>query len=253
VGCWVPPPTRWGGTPIKSPEFWEGWGESGGVAGHAGPGSARVGTGDSCESRGGRQFPSKGDRSGLVVDWYGDGEEEECEHDEREDNEEDEDEGDFEPICEFFRTADGRSLFAEGVGSTRGGCGGNKRTRREIRWGEDGSDRGRGLLCLLGEEGRPASKRGSPEAKRLGVAARRRRTRIDARSRDGKRRAETLLARETIKRLEDEVRQPLRIMIWGEGGCWCALLVEAGTWKMASRIRRSRREEDLAERGSISM
>lgn len=110
---------------------------------------------------------------------------------------------------EFFRTADGRSLFAESLGNLSSDDS-IKRVRREIRWGEGGAGgrrggRHRGFLCLLGEEGCSPSERGAAEAKRLGVAARHRRARIDARSRDGKRRAETLVAREKIKRLEEEV------------------------------------------------
>lgn len=110
--------------------------------------------------------------------------------------------------AEFFRTADGRSLFAESLSGTGGKA---ERVCHAIQWGEDGDSddqgrhRRRGFLCLLGEEGRRASERGSPDGRRLGVAARRRRARIDTRSRDGKRRAEMMFAREKIKRLEEEV------------------------------------------------
>lgn len=192
AGYWAPPPIRWGGTPIKSAAFWGSWGEGSDAVAHAR--QEGVGTSNGPRSRRSIQSPV-----GEQISELG-GQEEPQEDDNRRD---------FDNFSEFFRTADGRSLFAESLGSSSNDCS-IKRIRRKIRW-EEGSDSDRrdgsrrGFLCLLGEEGCSPSERGAAEAKRLGVAARCRRTRIDARSRDGKRRAETMLARGKIKRLEEEV------------------------------------------------
>lgn len=200
AGCWVPPPTRWGGTPIKSAAFWGSWGE-GSNADVAHAGQKGVDTSDGPRSRSSTRSPfgdyCGGGLGGQASEW---GELEESQGGSREG---------LDAASEFFRTADGRSLFAESLGSLSGD-GSAKRARREIRWGEGGDSDRRGgdrlgFLCLLGEESCCPSERGADKAKRLGVASRHRRARIDARSRDGKRRAETLLAREKIKRLEEEV------------------------------------------------
>lgn len=197
-GCWVPPPTRWGGTPIHSPSPWDDRGESfdGAAYEQANEGEPSLFRGGDAVRNGERAPEWDVEENGWGglrgVDIFG-------------------------TTGEFFRTADGRSLFAESLGnpSIHGG-GGSKRRRPEIQWGGDdeygddspfgGSDDRLGFLCLLGEEDYRAADRGNVEGKRLGVAARHRRTRIDARSRDGKRRAEGLSARRRIKRLEDEVR-----------------------------------------------
>lgn len=202
-GCWVPPPTRWGGTPIKSLP----WGDRGEGA-EAYAEKSRAGTGDGRRSSSrSRSFPF-GDKDGDCRGGRGGGSDAPC-------HEWEEAEGDwhaygresFRVTDEFFRTVDGRSLFAESLGSLSG----TKRALPEIRWEEERQSgqreggRRRGFLCLLGEEECRASDRGSPDSRRLGVAARRRRVRIDSRSRDGKRRAEMLTARARIRRLEDEV------------------------------------------------
>eukprot|EP00903_Cladosiphon_okamuranus_P016605 g15318.t1 len=196
-GRWAPPPTHWGGTPIKSAAFWGSWGEASAAVAHA--------------RQEGEDDPSGGPHSGRNIQspFVDDGRGGFGEHVSGWGEEEGQgDENGLDAVSEFFRTADGRSLFAESLDNTSGD-GSIKRVRREIRWGEEGDNgprdgRHRGFLCLLGEEGCPPSERGAEEARRLGVAARQRRSRIDARSRDGKRRAEKLVAREKIKRLEEE-------------------------------------------------
>ncbi|CAB1109809.1 unnamed protein product [Ectocarpus sp. CCAP 1310/34] len=194
AGCWVPPPTRWGGTPIKSPLFLGG-GE-GSTAAHMGGGKEGDGCVDTGHDRRSRGLPLDF-HNGGELEWVG-----------GEEGMDAEGRG-FEIIdAEFFRTVDGQSLFAESLSGTGGKT---ERVCHAIQWGEDGDrdDQGhhrrRGFFCLLGEEGHLASERGSPDGRRLGVAARRRRARIDTKSRDGKRRAEMMFARETIKRLEEEV------------------------------------------------
>lgn len=100
----------------------------------------------------------------------------------------------------LFRTADGRSLFAETLGVTEnarvysGGLWRGGRSRRR----EEG---------VLGDEACGSLIRKRPGSKRLGLglSARLRRGRIDVRSRDEKRMEEILSARGRIKRLEDEV------------------------------------------------
>lgn len=195
-GCWVPPPTRWGGTSIRSPLFWGG---EGSTAAHMGGGKE----GDGCVDTG------CGRRSrGSPLDFHDGGE---PEWEGKEEGADTQEPGFEIKDIEFFRTADGRSLFAESLSGAEIGGGKAERLCHAIEWGEDGDsdDQGRhrrGFLCLLGEEGRCDSERGSPDdGRRLGVAARRRRARIDTRSRDGKRRAEMMFARDKIKRLEEEV------------------------------------------------
>ncbi|CAN0114850.1 unnamed protein product, partial [Ectocarpus sp. 12 AP-2014] len=194
AGCWVPPPTRWGGTPIRSPLYFLG-GESSTVAAHMSGGKEGDGYVDTGYDRRSREFPLDF-HNGAELEWGG-----------KEEGMDAEGRGFEIKDAEFFRTADGRSLFAESLSGTGGKA---ERVGHAIQWGEDGDSddqrchRRRGFLCLLGEEGRRASERGSPDGRRLGVAARRRRARIDTRSRDGKRRAEMMLAREKIKRLEQE-------------------------------------------------
>lgn len=194
AGCWMPPLTCWGGTPIRSPLSWGG--EVGTAARMGGGKEGDGGCLDTGYDRRSRGSPIDFDNGGEL-EWEG-----------KEEGMENEGGRDFEiKDAEFFRTADGRSLFAESLS----GIGGKtERVCHAIQWGEDGDsdDQGhhrRGFLCLLGEEGRRASERGSPDGRRLGVAARRRRARIDTRSRDGKRRAEMMFAREKIKRLGEEV------------------------------------------------
>ena len=216
-GCWVPPPTRWGGTPIKSATFWESWGEGSTAVGHARQGEAAGGCDGGPRSRGSMQSTFMGGDGRI-------GGEQESERDEEEEPQGEDGGGGFETTGEFFRTADGRSLFAESLGNLSSGDSAKRGARREIQWGEvlgggsgrRGPGQPRGFLCLLGEEGCRPSERGAAEAKRLGVAARHRRARIDARSRDGKRRAETLAAREKMKRLEEEVGVR-KIGIHGDG------------------------------------
>ncbi|CAM9293543.1 unnamed protein product [Ectocarpus sp. 6 AP-2014] len=191
VGCWAPPPTRWGGTPIRSPLF---WGE-GSTAAHMGGGKEGDGCADTGCDRRSRVLP---------LDFHNGGE---LERGGKEEGTDAEGRGFEIKDAEFFRTADGRSLFAESLSGTGGKA---ERVSHAIQWGEDGDSdeqgrhRRRGFLCLLGEEGCRASERGSPDGRRLGVAARRRRARIDTRSRDGKRRAEMMFTREKIRRLEEE-------------------------------------------------
>ncbi|CAN0104796.1 unnamed protein product [Ectocarpus sp. 12 AP-2014] len=193
AGCWVPPPTRWGGTPIRSPLYFLG-GESSTAAAHMSGGKEGDGCVDTGYDRRSRGLPLDF-HNRAELEWGG-----------KEEGMDAEGPGFEIKNAEFFRTADGRSLFAESLSGTGGKA---KRVCHAIRWGEDGDSddqgchRRRGFLCLLGEEGR-ASERGSPDGRRLGVAARRRRARIDTRSRDGKRRAEMMFAREKIKRLEEE-------------------------------------------------
>lgn len=206
-GCWVPPPTRWGGTPIKSGAFWGSWGEGSAAVAHAKQEGANARDDGDPRSGSSMQSPFGDDDDDGRGGTGGDQESQWDEQEEPREEEEDSSRGGV----EFFRTADGRSLFAESLGNLSSDDSIQHGARREVQWGEVfGSGRRRpgkhrGFLCLLGEEGCRPSERGAAEAKRLGVAARHRRARIDARSRDGKRMAETLVARKTIKRLEEEV------------------------------------------------
>ncbi|CAM9573580.1 unnamed protein product [Scytosiphon promiscuus] len=107
TGCWVPPPTRWGGVPIRSPSLWDDRGD------HLDDAAYRPANAEEPDGGDGRRFPGRGEPSVLAgghavragepfLEWGG---------------EEDRREGargaDFGTTGEFFRTADGRSLAAE--------------------------------------------------------------------------------------------------------------------------------------------
>lgn len=163
------PPTMWGGNPI-SPCLWEG----------------------------GQGINDFLDGEGFGGDSYSGGVGGSKEYEEdggREDG------GAVPSVSGYFRTADGRSLFAETLGAM--GTANGKGPYCKNRWegGKGGllGDEAVGISC--GKDGERDGRLGLG----LGLEARLRRGRIDARSRDDKRREETMSAQTRVKRLQDEV------------------------------------------------
>lgn len=180
-GRWTPPVT-WGGTPV-SPSLWGGAGDRGGRGGEGGGGGDIL---DEFSGRGGRAGRFSPDRSRREEYFEG---------------------------SEFFRTADGRSLFAEPLGAIGGEE--NHHNSANAYWGRAGGGRGGGSPDFFvsspgvgGGGGTGAGETDTPGkegGQGLGLEARLRRRAIDSRSRDDKRRAEMAATKERVKHLADEV------------------------------------------------
>lgn len=170
-GCWKPSATTWGGGVI-TPCSWDGW------------------AGDDTKELEERAQEGGGYSSQAFVD--------------RESNREAASSMMEFSATEFFRTADGRSLFAETL-STPGGKGLYSKRQSNGRGGGN-------KMGLLGDEKCAVPR--TDGAKALGLEARLRRRRIDARSRDDKRREEVQVARGRVKRLENEVTKLLYKIIY---------------------------------------